>query len=128
MRARAAIPIVHLGLLCALLAGCGSSSQGTRLAIVVENGAGQHAYELSCDPANGDVPNPAALCKSLEQHATAMLMPPDTGQTCGGAFLTPYIHVTGSFKGETVKTTISSCYGNGAGEQLWLGQLPPPPE
>jgi len=42
-----------------------------------------------------------AFCKSFEQHPTAMLMPPDTGQTCGGAFLTRHIDVTCSFKGRS---------------------------
>jgi hypothetical protein len=109
------------------VAACGGSEEGTELSITVKNAFGVHAYRLRCDPPAGDVPRPADLCSLLGRNQQLMLHARDLSQVCGGGLSTPYIEVKGHYRGESIETYPSACYGHPEAEALWLRLLPPPP-
>src|SRR5688572_15191756 len=69
--------------LAATLAACGKdadsgpSSDGTALTITVvaDEGADPKAYELECEPAGGDHPQPAEACKALKAAGATVFEP-----------------------------------------------------
>lgn len=114
------------------VASCGGANNALKAAnlrIHVENGAGQHDYRVTCEPAGGTVPRPAELCRLLAEHADVMLLVPPDRATCAGGYQTIHLRVTGVFDGERMDAQeIDACQGNVEAERLWLSALPPPPE
>jgi hypothetical protein len=110
------------------LAACGGSEEGTELTITVENAWGRQSYQLRCDPPSGNVPGPADLCSLIDRNDETMLHARDLNQVCVGGLSTPYMEVKGQYRGESIDTGPSACYGHPEAEALWLSLLPPPPE
>jgi hypothetical protein len=119
--------ITALPVLAAVLASCGGPD-GTELFIQVANGFGEQHYRLTCDPASGDVPRPAELCRLLAEKADVMLFRSKDKSTCAGGVTTVHLEAHGVFKGKSVDATeIDACQANPEAERLWLSELPPPP-
>lgn len=113
---RRTILIPAIAAFAALLTGCGSMHSGTtapatrsaKLEIVIRPGlianAQLHRYRLTCQPAGGNLPDPAAACAALARRPR-LLDPlpncskviPDTGSKM----------VTGSFAGRHVVLTFA---------------------
>jgi hypothetical protein len=105
-----------------VVAGC-TSGHDTSLRIAIDYGDKHPVYQLSCDPPGGTVPRPKALCGLISKNSDTMLSPPNTHQVCG-AYLVPFIHVFGRYRGRSVKAEVSSCYGLPKTETLWLRFIP----
>lgn len=117
---RRALPPLLLALL--LLVACGGADDAadggagaTALAIAVwPAGEGEGAAvtaTLTCDPAGGDLPDPAAACAALEAEADALEpVPPDTACTLlyGGP---EQARITGTIDGEPVEAVLSRVDG-----------------
>jgi hypothetical protein len=102
----------------AALTACGSDSSGddakndaaTSLTIVVTPGEGAKAstYELTCDPAGGDHPQPKQACAALDAAGAAVLkaVPGDT--SCTTVYGGPQTAtVTGTYGGKDVDATFN---------------------
>ncbi|MEJ7635146.1 SSI family serine proteinase inhibitor [Aeromicrobium sp.] len=115
---RFAAALVALGLL--LPAGCGkdadtgSSGPTTSLTITVitDEGADPQTYELTCDPAGGDHPQPAEACKALDRAGADVFEPVSEDQACTQLFGGPQTAtVTGTFDGDKVDAAFSRANG-----------------
>lgn len=114
-----------------LLAGCGtqggvgdggdgtapdegvSRGAATELRIVVDasRGSGERTYTLTCDPAGGDHPDPAAACRMLERMDEPF-EPVPQGAMCTEIYGGPQTaKVTGTFRGEPVRAEFSRTDG-----------------
>ena len=90
---------------------------------------GQRTYRLTCEPVGGDVPDARRLCDLLAANTAVMLSRLENASTCFGGLWTVHLSVYGRFDGRIVDATaIDACSGNAEAEQLWLSQLPPPPD
>ena len=133
MRRLAPIAFVALTAL-ALLSACGgdddggSTAAGGPTALEVElwpAGEGQGAAvtaTLTCDPAGGDLPDPAAACAALAAEADALdPVPADTACTelYGGP---EQARITGTLAGAPVDAVLSR--GNGCEIDRWERLLP----
>jgi hypothetical protein len=104
------------------------ASGATDLVIVVDDGAGARTtWTLTCDPAGGTHPDPAAACRALQAHGATALPPvrKDVGctQVYGGA---QKATITGTWRGERVHSSFSRI--NGCEISRWnalRGLLPP---
>jgi len=116
-------------LMMAILAGCGdqvtdgpvasqpsgsdpgspSPSDGTALTVVIDDGEGKRTtWTVTCDPAGGDHPDPAAACRALAQHGAEALpaVPPD--RVCSQQFAGPQTAaLSGTWRGEAVDSRFS---------------------
>jgi hypothetical protein len=117
---RRALPPLLLALL--LLVACGGADDAadggagaTALAIAVwpagEGAGAAVTATLTCDPAGGDLTDPAAACAALEAEADALEpVPPDTACTLlyGGP---EQARITGTIDGEPVEAVLSRVDG-----------------
>ncbi|GAA1428093.1 hypothetical protein GCM10009616_06920 [Microlunatus lacustris] len=105
-----------------------SSSPGaeTALTIVVEDGS-TTTWRLTCSPAGGDHPDPAAACAALEQNADQALPPVDKDAMCtqvyGGDQTAT---ITGTWRGGPVDGRFSLTDGCEIGRWRSLAGLLPP--
>jgi hypothetical protein len=113
-----AVALLVLGLLVA--AGCGkdadgdSGSSGTSLTITVvaDEGADPRTYELECDPAGGDHPQPEQACKALQAAGADVLGPIAEDQACTDIYGGPQTAtVTGTYEGEAVDAELNRANG-----------------
>ena len=137
-------------LLCGLVSGCSDMTSGspspttprstsvtqtpqvtsrtTDLAIVFDDGTGKETtWTLTCDPAGGTHPDPAAACRALQAHGARALPPVRKDVACtqvyGGA---QRARISGIWQGQQVRSSFSRV--NGCEISRWdalRGLLPP---
>jgi hypothetical protein len=102
--------------LVATLTACGkdASSDGTALTITVvaDKGAEPETYELECDPAGGDHPQPGPACKALDAAGAEVFEQHAKGQACTQIFGGPQTAtVTGTYEGDEIDAKFSRADG-----------------
>jgi hypothetical protein len=103
-----------LGLLLLLLAltGCGSNMNlaGTKLTLTAVNAnVGQAVFHLDCDPAGGDVSDPAAACSALGRDPKLVTSPQP--YTCIGGTTSWFdMTISGRLAGKPVHRKFSTCW------------------
>lgn len=119
-------------LLMLLLAGCGSGSDATvqepastelSVEYVATNNGAVQTLMLTCDPAGGDHPAPAAACRDLaqEQQPFAPLTPEDACAEIDGGPQTAV--VSGTYRGQQVTLRVSRTDGCRIAQWDRLGAL-----
>ncbi|WP_223148702.1 SSI family serine proteinase inhibitor [Aeromicrobium ginsengisoli] len=113
--------LVLVAVLAATLSACGkdaasdsSSSAGTALTITVvaSEGADSQTYELRCDPAGGDHPQPAEACAALDTAGAKVFEPVAKDQMCTELYGGPQTAtVTGTYDGDKVDATFRRTNG-----------------
>jgi hypothetical protein len=85
----------------------------TDLTIVSDDGKGKtETWTLTCDPAGGTHPDPAAACAALEAKGKTALPPVPKDMMCTQQFGGPQTaKITGTWKGEPVNATFSRTNG-----------------
>jgi hypothetical protein len=86
------------------------SKAGTALTIEVvrSEGAAPTTYELTCDPAGGDHPQPAQACDAIAAAGASVFDPVPSGQACTMIFGGPQTAtVTGTYEGTKVDASFS---------------------
>jgi len=80
-----------------------------QLTVSVDDGSGGvTTYSLSCEPAGGDHPDPAAACAALAVAGAEAFGPPDPNQACTEIYGGPQTAtVTGTLAGAPVNSTFS---------------------
>ncbi len=107
----------------------GSSATGeTDLVINYEDGSGKKSrWQLTCDPAGGTHPDPAAACEILAAHGDLALPPVPKNVACTEIYGGPdKATVSGTWRGQRVRSTFSRV--NGCEISRWdlmRGLLPP---
>jgi hypothetical protein len=86
-----------------------TTAPATVLTIVVDDGSGgQRTVHLTCEPAGGDHPDPAAACAVLERAGAEQLPPVPKDRMCtqiyGGA---QTARITGTWRGKAVDARLS---------------------
>jgi hypothetical protein len=91
----------------------------TELTIVLDDGSGtSRTWRLTCDPAGGDHPDPAAACKALAEHGETALPPVPKDRMCTQIFGGPEkATVTGTWRGKPVNASFSK--NNGCEISRW---------
>ncbi|MET0468554.1 MAG: SSI family serine proteinase inhibitor [Aeromicrobium sp.] len=82
----------------------------TSLTIVVTpaEGAETSTYELTCDPAGGDHPQPQQACDAVAQAGADIFDPVPADQSCTQVYGGPQVAtVTGTYEGKDVDATFS---------------------
>jgi hypothetical protein len=101
-----------LALLVLPLAGCGNAADltGTKLTLTAVNpSVGQAVFHLSCEPATGDVSDPAAACAALGRDPKLVTSPQP--YTClGGPSSWFDMTITGRLDGKPVHRKFSTCW------------------
>jgi len=91
-----------------------ASSDGTALTIVVTpaDGAKTSTYELTCDPAGGDHPQPQQACEAIAAAGAGVFDPPPSDQTCTQLYGGPQIAtIKGTYDGKDVDASFSRADG-----------------
>jgi hypothetical protein len=92
------------------VAGCGDVAPSTSLRLVATNpSVGRATFTIECDPAGGDVPQPAAVCARLAGNPQA-LHDPEPFTCFGGTFSWWAITITGRYDGKPVEVRTSTCW------------------
>jgi hypothetical protein len=88
-------------------------STETDLTIVIDDGAGKKTtWTLTCDPAGGTHPNPAAACAALAASGTEALAPKRKDVACTQVYGGPQrATVTGTWQGKPVRSSFSRTDG-----------------
>ena len=83
------------------------------LTIVVRDATEQEStWTLTCDPAGGTHPDPAAACAALTVHAAAALPPVAKDAMCTQIYGGPETaSITGTWQGQPVRSTFSRTNG-----------------
>jgi hypothetical protein len=92
----------------------GSSDAGTSLTIVVTpaEGAKTSTYDLTCDPAGGEHPQPAQACDAIAAAGADIFEEPPADQTCTQQYGGPQVAtITGTYDGKDVEATFSRANG-----------------
>jgi hypothetical protein len=92
----------------------GSSDAGTSLTIVVTpaEGAKTSTYDLTCDPAGGEHPQPAQACDAIAAGGADIFEEPPADQTCTQQYGGPQVAtITGTYDGKDVEATFSRANG-----------------
>ena len=103
-------------------------SAPTDLVLVVDDGTGATtAWTLTCDPAGGTHPDPAAACRILQAHGATALPPVRKDVACTQVYGGPQrATITGTWQGRPVRSSFSRV--NGCEISRWdllRGLLPP---
>jgi hypothetical protein len=102
-----------VGFLVALsLVGCGSRSvkPSTDLTLVALNPwVGRAVFHLSCEPAGGDLGDPARACAALAAHPQLVTGPKPFG-CVGGTSSWWDVTITGPLRGRRIHTHTSTCW------------------
>ena len=106
MRAWIAVAVASV----AVLTGCGDESPSTSLRLVATNSSvGRATFTLECDPAGGDIPQPAAACAGLARDPSVLLRPKRF--VCfGGTFSWWGMRITGRYDGKPVDVRTNTCW------------------
>lgn len=99
------------------LAGCGQGpgAAGTDLTIrAVNSDVGRAEFHLSCEPAGGDLPDPARACAALAESPD-LVTSPKRFVCAGGTWSSWGITINGSLDGKPIDTEFSTC---------WTEQMP----
>lgn len=97
--------------LAATLSACGkdadsgapSGATALTITVVADEGADPQTYELECDPAGGDHPQPAEACDALDEVGAGIFEPLAKDQMCTQIYGGPQTAtVTGTYKGDDV--------------------------
>jgi hypothetical protein len=93
--------------------GSDDAAGGTRLTIVLDDGSGAaRTWRLTCDPAGGDHPDPAAACAALAANGAAALPPVPKDRMCTQIYGGPdTATVTGTWNGQKVSATFKKTNG-----------------
>ena len=92
-----------------LLSSCGGEAR-THLTIVASRDLGEHDYWVSCDPSEGSVRDPAALCARILSEPRLVTAKAGADHSCPSG--TPGVHIKGVFEGKRVNSIMSECqYG-----------------
>ena len=85
----------------------------TELTIVSDDGAGKtETWTLTCDPAGGTHPDPAAACAALAAKGATAMPAVDKDMMCTQQFGGPQTaKITGTWKGEAVNASFSRTNG-----------------
>ena len=122
-RPRLVSPVLRFLLTVALLAALpacgkgadsGSSSSATALTITVvaDEGAAPQTYELECDPAGGDHPQPAEACTALDNAGAEVFEPVAKDQMCTQVYGGPQTAtVRGTYEGDNVDAEFNRANG-----------------
>jgi hypothetical protein len=121
--------LLALAVLPVLIAGCASGDEETvtpkappsqtggtvttDLTIVSDDGNGKtETWQLTCEPAGGTHPDPAAACAALEAKGKTALPPVPKDTMCTQQFGGPQTaKITGTWKGEPVDASFSRTNG-----------------
>lgn len=115
-------PFSLLVLLLALSACSGGKNETNALVVTVGNSRGHATFKIKCDPPSGNAPDPADLCRAIQEYEDPMLTEKYPVPLCGG--LDPIdIRVSGRWDGKAIDARVDACSGNNAGEVLWLTHL-----
>jgi hypothetical protein len=107
--------VAATGVAVVALAGCGDDAPSTSLRLVATNASvGRATFTIECDPAGGDVPQPAAVCARLAGNPQA-LHHPEPFICFGGTFSWWALEITGRYRGKPVEVRTSTC---------WTPQMP----
>jgi hypothetical protein len=94
------------------LVGCshGEASPATQLTLEALNpSVGRAVFRLECEPAGGDLPDPAAACAALAKVPRLITSPKPF--TChGGTFSWWEITIAGRLDGEPIRRSFSTCW------------------
>jgi hypothetical protein len=106
----------------------GAPAGRTDLTIGYEDGSGKKSrWQLSCDPASGDHPDPPAACAALAAHAEQALPPVRKDVACTEIYGGPdKATISGTWRGRQVSSRFSRV--NGCEISRWdqlKGLLPP---
>lgn len=99
---------------CGKDADSGASSDATALTITVvaDEGADPKTYELECDPAGGDHPQPTDACKALDAVGAEVFEPVAKDQMCTDIYGGPQTAtVTGTYEGDDIDTEFNRTNG-----------------
>lgn len=117
--------LLALAMLPALIAGCGSSAEETvtpqaaatetggtvttDLTIISDDGDGKtETWTLTCDPAGGTHPDPAAACAALAAKGATAMPAVAEDMMCTQQYGGPQTaKITGTWKGEAVNASFS---------------------
>ncbi len=90
-----------------------AGSVGADLVLVVDDGAGATTtWTLSCDPAGGTHPTPAAACRVLRDHGATALPPVRKDVACTQVYGGPQrATITGTWQGKPVRSSFSRVNG-----------------
>lgn len=127
MQPRSIAPGVLALTLVVLAAGCGNDSRETSLQISVVTGQdGPAQVALTCDPASGTLPDPAAACAAIAGHSE-MISPRQMTATCVGTVgIPPEVSVRGTANGHAVDLSVRDCdlpLDRAESARLWLGAV-----
>lgn len=131
MTAIRSVPLALLAGATLALAGCGSAAgsdagagvqeaggssgagSATSLTISWDDGAGRTGtWKLTCDPAGGDHPDPAAACRALRAGGAVGLNPVEPGTMCAQVFGGPQTAtVSGTWQGRPVSARLKRTDG-----------------
>ena len=102
------VALVGAALLVAAVSGCGGhSTKKTSLTLVADNGLGSKAvFHLRCDPAGGDIADPARACATLEKYPNSLLHPKPF--ICHADYW--HLAIKGQFKGRSVNVKTDTCW------------------
>ncbi len=109
-------------------ASSASGNPESTLTVVVDDGSGAlTTWHLTCDPAGGDHPDPAAACEALARHGAQALPPVAPDRVCTQLYGGPQrATVSGTWRGAPVLSRLSLT--NGCEISRWkalVGLLPP---
>jgi hypothetical protein len=90
-----------------------AGSGPTTLQVVVTNSSGAAtSWKLTCDPAGGNHPDPAAACAALQAHGATALPAVPSDQACTMIYGGPQkASVSGSWRGQRVTASFSRING-----------------
>jgi hypothetical protein len=93
--------------------GTGGGTGPTDLQIVLDDGSGTtRTWHLTCDPAGGDHPDPAAACKALAENGEKALPPVPKDMMCTQVYGGPEkATITGTWRGTQVLATLTKTNG-----------------
>jgi hypothetical protein len=94
----------------AVLAGCGGHTSSTRLKIEVGDSHGVRAYRLTCAPAGGTAPHPAAICAELRKEPKLLVGGWGISHSCPSGNDEAF-RVSGRYRGYAIDATFppSAC-------------------
>ena len=107
MTVRQVLSLAVAGTLLLLPVACGGTAKpATDLQIRVHDFPKARSYRLSCEPADGTVPDPVAACKALDAQRGLLVDGIGFDHSCPGG---PWTEVVGSSRGKDISITFSSC-------------------
>jgi hypothetical protein len=116
------LPAVVLVGLATVVAGCGSKAPEARLRIEVGDASMVRAYRLTCDPAKGTAPRPAAICAALDRRPELLVGGGGLSFSCPQPDAAKTFRISGTYRGYRIGADFWPCTwrpGQGEGLKLW---------